>query len=467
MKLNRYIIGLIGVLSLTFSCEKWLDVSPKTEVKESDLFSKESGYKTALLGQYISMSKTTLYGGNLTMGFLDALAQYYSISSKENDLYYAQMYDYEEKEMKSTIAGIWSSMYEIVANLNNILYNMEQNRGLFSDVNYNIIKGEALGLRAYIHLDLLRLFSCSFAEDANRLAIPYVDKLTNVPFPQLTNKQVVERIVQDLKKAEELLVNVDPFGPAFPKYQDSGNSTEYEADNGFLDYRRERMNYYAVTATLARAYLYAGDKENANLYALKTTKTSRALPSSVVFQLYSSRLTTYSDRYFNSKLSADKQLIIPEERNEGFYETALYGSVDERLKTWFNYYPNSNVKFVSKYMKLPDAEPENIALVRGAEAYYIVSETSDTLKHQVKYLNSVRNSYGISTTYDIQENADLDTELYKEYRKTFVAEGQLFYYMKRKNFKIIEFAEKGAEFPKSFTLPISDTEKEFGNISKK
>lgn len=464
MKLRIYITGLIMVLSITSSCEKWLDVSPRTEVKESDLFAKESGYKTALIGQYIKMTTPTLYGGNLTMGMMDAMAQYYSISEKEHKLYNAQLYNYEEAETKKSISSIWSSIYEIIANLNNILYNMENNKGLFTETNYKIIKGEALGLRAYLHLDLLRMFSCSFAVDKNSPAIPYVDKLTNVAFPQLTNQQVIDRIVEDLQQAEQLLANVDPFGPAFPKYNDSGNSSEYEADNGFLDFRRERMNYYAVTATLARAYLYAGNREAAYNYALKTAKSARVAPTNVVFQLYSGRLTAYSDTYFNSKLDAKGQLYIPDERKDLYYEATKYGSIDERAKTWFNYYPNSDLKFVSKYMKLPEANPVNIPLMRGAEVYYMVVEASDTLEHKLKYLNQVRNDYGVSKVYDITESDNFDDELFKEYRKTAVAEGQLFYYMKRRNFTKIEFADKDAQFPKLYVLPIPDAEKEFGNI---
>ena len=41
------------VIFAFIGCNDWLDVSPKTEVKETDLFAKESGFKTALLGAYI------------------------------------------------------------------------------------------------------------------------------------------------------------------------------------------------------------------------------------------------------------------------------------------------------------------------------------------------------------------------------------------------------------------------------
>lgn len=35
------------------SCEKWLDVNPKSEIKADKLFDTEAGFKDALTGLYI------------------------------------------------------------------------------------------------------------------------------------------------------------------------------------------------------------------------------------------------------------------------------------------------------------------------------------------------------------------------------------------------------------------------------
>ena len=37
------------------ACENWLDVSPKTNIQEKDLFNREQGFKEALTGIYIKM----------------------------------------------------------------------------------------------------------------------------------------------------------------------------------------------------------------------------------------------------------------------------------------------------------------------------------------------------------------------------------------------------------------------------
>lgn len=70
--------------------------------------------------------------------------------------------------VRAQIDAMWSKMYNMLANVNNLLDNIDKRQSVFTGDNYNIIKGEALGLRAYIHFDLLRLFAS--AADLNKEA---------------------------------------------------------------------------------------------------------------------------------------------------------------------------------------------------------------------------------------------------------------------------------------------------------
>ena len=470
MKKIYRLLLLVTIISVFTGCDSWLDVSPKTEVKETDLFSKESGFKTALLGVYIEMVSSNLYGGNLTMSFRDVLAQYYSITSEESTYMPMTIYDYGHADVKPTVSQIWSNMYSIIANLNNLLWNMDQHKELFTADNYNIIKGEALGLRAYLHFDLLRMYAPSYVLGGDALAIPYVNEVTNVPFAQKTVKQVAETCIQDLLEAEALLKETDPIGPAFKSYSEnytnSGqDNAEYDEDGGFLRYRRERMNYYAVTTSLARIYLFLENKGEAYKWAELAVNSGRCSSTSYIFSLYSDKLADYSDYYFNPGLEKEEQLIIPEERKNSIYETDKYGSIDSRWKEWFHEYPNSSTEYMAKYMKASDGKrPVNVSLIAGCEAYYIAAEAATEESDAFSHLNRVRQSFGISASYNLKEGVDdLDAELYAEYRKSFVGEGQLFYYMKRKNFASIEGVVDG-NFPSLYTFPLPDTEIEFGNI---
>lgn len=75
------------------------------------------------------------------------------------------------------------------------------------------------------------MFAPSFTVGANEAAIPYVDRVTRTPFPQLTNMAVTEKILQDCEEALSLLKVSDPFGPA-------ADNTEPEDE--FLRNREER-----------------------------------------------------------------------------------------------------------------------------------------------------------------------------------------------------------------------------------
>ena len=95
----------------------------------------------------------------------------------------------------------------------------------------------------------------------DELAIPYVDKVTNKPVAQSTVAEVLERIITEAEEARKLIREVDPLGPAYDTYTESGyKSEDFIQGGGFWLYRKSKLNYYGITAFLARVYLYKGDK---------------------------------------------------------------------------------------------------------------------------------------------------------------------------------------------------------------
>ena len=69
-KIKTTLATLIAAISLT-SCNDWLDVSPKSQIKEEDHFSREGGYKDQLTGIYTAMSQQSMYGLNMGIGFTE------------------------------------------------------------------------------------------------------------------------------------------------------------------------------------------------------------------------------------------------------------------------------------------------------------------------------------------------------------------------------------------------------------
>lgn len=467
MKKMMRIIVAGSIACLFLACNDWLDVSPKSQVKNDDLFEDESGFQTALIGVYTAMGQRELYGENLTMGFLDVLAQYYDVKDGRHNYFDAYAYSYPASSVKSRISTIWKGMYRVIMNINNLLENMDAHSGVFTYQNEALIRGEALGLRAYLHFDLLRMFAPSYAVGAKEPAIPYVDKVVRTPFPQLRNEEVIEKILADCEKALECLKSSDPWGPA-------GDAVM--RNDEFLNYRNERMNYYAVMALMARVYMWTGNTEKAKEYSGALIEARKVGAAAPIFSLYTDKVTTYSDEFFNDELESNVILTVFQKQRDDFYEVDKYGSYDNRISYGLRLIKGgiesedkdkpTGVYVVTKYAKIT-ITPESIPLLRMNEVRYIHAECVGG-EEALADLNAVRQYYGIPTVMDLTlENCIVEEEVAKEYRKSFLAEGQFFYFMKRKDWTSIPYAPASVESPrKVYCFPLPDGELEFGNLIK-
>lgn len=109
-------------------CKDWLDVTPAGQATESDLFSTGDGYRSVLNGLYKSMGKPELYGRNWSYGMLDCMAQLYNLESGSfNDemCKTAAKYEYTNTQVSSSIESAWGIAYNIIANANDLLQNIE------------------------------------------------------------------------------------------------------------------------------------------------------------------------------------------------------------------------------------------------------------------------------------------------------------------------------------------------------
>ena len=125
---------------------------------------------------------------------------------------------------------------------------------MLTDGYWNLMKGEALGLRAFHYFDLLRLYGPVYSEDPEMKCLPWRTEF-NADQKSLESAGVIaQHILEDLTQAEELLKD-DPL------------NYKNDLNNPFLGLRKHRMNKMAVKALMARVYLWIGDKENAALKA--------------------------------------------------------------------------------------------------------------------------------------------------------------------------------------------------------
>ena len=176
-----YLLAL--VLSLT-ACKKWLDTPAPLQVDEKVVFSSEQGFKEVLNGVYLQMGCQAMYGRDMSYGLLSVVGRSYdtTISAAIGNLYYqGAQYNFQDQSVRAVSNAIWDRAYLAIANINYLLDNIDSHKDVFTANNYNIIKGEALGLRAFLHFELLRLFASSPATGSLAPGIRYLKHYS--PYP--------------------------------------------------------------------------------------------------------------------------------------------------------------------------------------------------------------------------------------------------------------------------------------------
>ena len=123
---------------------------------------------------------------------------------------------------------------------------------MLPELYYKLIKGEALGLRAMLHFDMLRLFGPLWTEK-EQASIPYQTSSERIVEPLLSADSVLNCVLTDLTRAADLLKDVDPV------ITDGARNYSGGENGNDLFYRQYRMNYYAVKALMARAYMWKED----------------------------------------------------------------------------------------------------------------------------------------------------------------------------------------------------------------
>lgn len=465
-KINIICLGFF--LLIQTSCNSWLDVDLKSQMEESKLFSTEQGFHEALAGIYSSMVQSDMYGQRLTYGFMDVLGQTYDVY-RLNPTYskYAN-YEYSDKDMVSIFSDIWYKEYNAIAGLNNILKYIEINGDKLRPEIMEQIKGEALGLRAFLHFDIYRMYAADVKLKPDVERLPY-NTVFGVETPVLSStKDYIGLVVKDLEEALTCLEN-DPIRTAIP--WQLGNEKGQNKDEA--DLYVARMNYFAVQALLARVYLAKGDQVNARRMAeevitaeqfrLVDYKTSLDVEEAQMDALFSDEhifslrnkglpdltkglLNQSNAQGTNLQLHANYVILFPTTEDIRFDKWIAQGVITKYKK-------NNTTRFFPK-----------VPLIRLSEMYFIAAETwlEENPDKAKDYMDRLRDSR-------IRNNTPLgsftEEDLITEMRRDFLAEGQMFFVYKRLNHAIPQLSGEPEIRPddNKFVFPLPENEVTNGN----
>jgi hypothetical protein len=367
-------------------------------------------------------------------------------------------------------------MYNNIANLNNILSQIDGKRSEFHGDNFNRVKGEAIALRALFHFDLLRLFGQSPATGMSTKAIPYVTQFTVRPTPFITLQAALDSCIADLSVAKELLGSTDT------------TSVLKGVDDPFISYTQNHLNFWAVEGLLARVYLYKGDNDNADKYskaviasnkfplitsnvaAATNTIRDRTFAREHLFSVYSANVKKYNADLFDKTGTA---ISLRLQNKTTVYATGSGSVNDYRYISWFdNNHASSPVSVPSKFFQddnLPYELQNIVPVIRVSEMYYIAAECANkngNISGGVSLLNNVRQARGLNAlnAAGITNSDSLSTEIMREYQKEFIQEGQTFFYYKRLNKDLKQATGTTAMIPNDvYVLPLPDAEKEYNH----
>lgn len=466
MKRILYTILAFAALLSATACNDWLDVSPETEKKKEEMLSKESGYRNVLTGAYIRLKSTSLYGEQMSYGVVEMLAQHWNNTSTGSLANYLKKYDYRASAVESAFSSLYGNLFKVIADVNGLLSEIDKNKEVFGENNYELIKGEALALRAFCHFDVLRLFGPMPANLPSEPVLPYVTTVSIVPNSKVTYAEFTTKLLADLNEAEKLMEERDPI--CFNSIA-ALNGTSASEDN-FWNYRQMRMNYYAVCALKARVHLWMGNKTQALAYANividATDNTGKKM-----YRLGNSDdcaggdLVFSCEHIFNINVQDLAATSIGEGRGyektqstlrKNYYST---GTTDIRYTLmWENVYDSywwTYNNYFQKYLQssgMPSLAQNIIPLIRLAEMYFIAMECSSLTDANDLYAEicAARDIPQVS----IEDENQLQNLLVLEYNREFYGEGQAFYAYKRMGIEtIIDTTEPGTAAAYVVPLP--------------
>ena len=467
MKKMKYMILLLcAMMVATTSCDDFLDITPDGQVKRDPLLSTPEGIEDAMYGVYAQMRQQTLYGQELHFSTLEILSQTLWCYGSTG-VTAMSGYKWEHSSVKSVFEGVWTAMYKNISNVNSILdAPLVANATEFP---YTLYRGEALGMRAFMHFDLVRLFAAQYTVNPAAGGIPYATEfsLKTPEFESLAKNY--EHIVADLLEAEALLADEED-------YAGSGN---------FMLDRQIHFNLHAVRATLARVYLTMGNNEMAALYAQKVISGgnfSLKEKTEVVNDLAGvlSRKETIFGIYFpgfytnvSGKLQQVTSYYSLDLRDDfmELYERDASG-LDFRTMAYFSESGvGDDVKYrlckltdIYELNNMPSDRPAELILgvnlIRLPEMYYIAAEAllDSDYDTALALYNDVRMHRGLDP---LEADKTLTVELINDERyKEMIGEGQTYFNMKRQNLPILSHDGKSTYNPADgiYSIPVPDVE---------
>lgn len=256
----QYTFILASSFSLLYSCNKFLDVQPKSSISDANTIFDSTSAQEALNGVYASYYYTSFE----PIGYLSGDNIQFTGSQSQ----YSEFINHNVLADNSTIESAWNAIYTSINNINNVITKvLALSNSVISISTQNNIVGQAYFLRGLAYFDLARTWG----------AAPIITRPTESPSDnnqvrRSDQQKVYAQSLNDLDTAELLLPNT------------------------YSVYTATRKTVWALKA---RFYLYQRNWQQAESYA------TQALNDNTDYQL----ISPYSSFFLNNT-SATKEAVF-------------------------------------------------------------------------------------------------------------------------------------------------------------
>jgi hypothetical protein len=475
MKNRIKYISLVASVIFSVACtESFLEREPKNQLNVDGALRTYQDAQVAVSGAYDGMQSAAYYGRNFVVSG-DVASDNVKVSSTNSGRFLLE-YSYASIPSSANPTDFWTIGYDIINRVNMIISNIDA----ISDATpeqKNQILGEALGIRALVHFDLVKYFAQPYNLDDNTIAenadgagghlgIPYMLVPAISEPSRETVKSNYEHIISDLRKSAEL-ITIEPSDPF-------------------------TFSSAASNALLARAYLYMEKWDSAIFFSDKVIKDyGYSLVSNANYlDMWASDYT--SENIFSIKMASDDynqtdalgyiylesgygdlvatQDILDLYSDNDIRGTGKNGDITSTTGTMF--FTVAGQLYINKYPgRQATAGLDNTPVIRLAEMYLIRAEAnakSSNFAPAQADLTTIRQRANPSASPVIASGAALLDEVQLERRLELAFEGHRYFDLIRNKESIVRndhsLSDGTTVYPNlKFCFPIPQVEMDANN----
>ena len=395
------------------SCKKMVTVgTPENKLISDVVFTDDKSALSATAGLYSRMMQTNTIFASSAMTLYPAMSadEIFNTIAGTNDEFSKNSLNISNSTIQN---NIWGFGYNYIYQANAIIEGLEKTGNISAEIK-NRLLGEAKFIRAFCYFYLVNLFG----------DIPLVVTTSyeqNAVLPRHSSASIFEQVISDLKEAQTHLAS-------------TGLTTDHT-----------RPDKWAVTALLARVYLYRRDWANAELnattlinaglYNLETSLAKVFLPASkeIIWQMVPVQ-PNYNTWEGNLFIPATG--IVPSYSLTSFLKNAFEIN-DQRKSVWTqNITVNGSVyTYPYKYKIRTGATiTEYYVVLRLAEQYLIRAEArvqQDKINEALSDINLIRNRAGLTNVITTNKPTILSVIEHERQIELFAEWGHRWFDLKR------------------------------------